>query len=146
MTATRSAFVIACLSARPPTITRGTSTLRAGPRRCQSGDGAAHEVEKYLGAERVLDDEHATSFAAEGRHDDDLAGLGHGRDTDREVEREGRSPPFALGTEPAAVLLDDAVGDGQAEAGAGAHLLGREERLEDARQHLRWDEIGRAHV
>src|SRR2546429_626941 len=62
MTATRSAFVIACLSARPPTITRGTSTLRAGPRRCQSGDGAAHEVEKYLAAERLLEHGHVGRF------------------------------------------------------------------------------------
>src|SRR5207247_3366372 len=87
----------------------------------------------------VFDDEHATPLAAEGRHDDDLAGFGRGRDTDREGEREGRSPPFAPGTEPAAVLLDDAVGDGQPEAGAGAHLLGREERLEETRPHLGWD-------
>ena len=34
------------------------------------------------------------------------------------------------------MLLDDAVGDRQAEAGALADVLGREERVEDARQDL----------
>ena len=37
----------------------------------------------------------------------------------------------------AVVLVDDAVGDRQAEAGAAADRLGREERIVDARQMLR---------
>src|SRR5262245_18036587 len=41
-----------------------------------------------------------------------------------------------LDLELAAVLLDDLVADGEPEPGALAHVLGGEERIEDARQHV----------
>jgi len=43
---------------------------------------------------------------------------------------------FAAHVDAAVVLLDDAVGERQAQAGAATHGLGREERVEDARQML----------
>ena len=43
---------------------------------------------------------------------------------------------LGLDLDRAAVALDDAVDDRQAEAGALADVLGGEERVEDARQHL----------
>ena len=52
----------------------------------------------------------------------------------RQVDLEGRAVPrLALDRDVTAALLDDAVDGGQPEAGALARLLGREERLEDAR-------------
>src|SRR5258708_7273028 len=45
----------------------------------------------------------------------------------------------ALGADAAAVAFDDAVNDGEAQARALAHVLGGEERIEDARQDLGGD-------
>ena len=45
-------------------------------------------------------------------------------------------PDLAVGEDVAAGLLDDAVDGGQAEPGALADLLGGEERLEDAADHV----------
>ena len=54
-----------------------------------------------------------------------------------QVDLEGRSlARFAVDVDEAVVLLDDAVDRGQAQAGALAHLLGGEERLEDVVQGL----------
>src|SRR5204863_424828 len=52
---------------------------------------------------------------------------------------ESRASGAAVDADLAAVLLDDARGDRQAETGPLALRLGREERLEDARGHLRLD-------
>src|SRR5262249_14874032 len=46
---------------------------------------------------------------------------------------------LAFDEDEAARLLDDAVDGGETKPGAGAHLLRREERLEDARQILAWN-------
>src|SRR5260221_522831 len=68
----------------------------------------------------------------------------------RQEDREGGAlAGLAVDEDEAAGLLDDAVDGGEAEAGAGADFLGREERLEDAREILARDadadaEIGRA--
>ena len=59
------------------------------------------------------------------------------RARERQREREARAlADGAVAGDRAAVLLHDAVGDRQAEAGALADLLGREERIVDARQLL----------
>ena len=58
------------------------------------------------------------------------------RQKDRELRALAR---LAVDEDEAAGLLDDAVDGREAEPGAGADLLGREERLEDARQILLGD-------
>ena len=56
---------------------------------------------------------------------------------DREIQVELRSlAGLAVHGDGAVVTLDDAVYDGEAEARARAHRLGREERLEDALEHF----------
>src|SRR3546814_4427574 len=51
----------------------------------------------------------------------------------RQVDREGGALPHgAVDEDVAAGLLHDAIDGGEAEAGAGADLLGREEGIEDA--------------
>ena len=55
-------------------------------------------------------------------------------------QREPRAlPDRAVAADRAVVLAHDAVGDRQAEAGAAADRLGREERIVDARELLRRD-------
>src|SRR5205085_11485639 len=55
----------------------------------------------------------------------------------QEVDREhGALAGRTVDEDEAAGLLDDAVDGGEAEPGAGADLLGREERLEDAHEIL----------
>src|SRR6185437_12047309 len=58
----------------------------------------------------------------------------------RQEDRErGALLGLAVDEDESAGLLDDAIDGGEAEAGAGADFLGREERLEDARQILARD-------
>src|SRR5439155_12174224 len=57
------------------------------------------------------------------------------------------APEFAFHLDRAAVLADDLLADGEAEARAGTHVLGGKHRLEDARQHFRLDAVaGVRHV
>src|SRR4051812_14741029 len=51
----------------------------------------------------------------------------------------GATAEFGLEVDAPAVALDDAVADAEPEAGAERVALGREERLEDARQDLGLD-------
>ena len=61
-----------------------------------------------------------------------------GRHRQRQRQREPRAlADGAVAADRAVVLVDDAVGDRQAEAGAAADRLGGEERIVDARQLLR---------
>ena len=63
-----------------------------------------------------------------------LVGLGH---VPGQVDLEGRAlARLAVDVDEAVVLLDDAVDRGQPQAGAFAHLLGGEKRLEDVVQGL----------
>src|SRR5512134_1544838 len=56
---------------------------------------------------------------------------------ERQRQREARPlPDRAVAGDRAAVLLDDAVGDREAEAGSLADVLGGEERIVDTRQLL----------
>src|SRR3546814_14425257 len=58
----------------------------------------------------------------------------------RQVDREGGALPHgAVDEDVAAGLLHDAIDGGEAEAGAGADLLGREEGIEDAVDDIRRD-------
>ena len=60
------------------------------------------------------------------------------RRRERQGQREARAlPDRAVAVNRAVVLAHDAVGDRQAEAGAAADRLGREERVVDARELLR---------
>ena len=59
-----------------------------------------------------------------------------GADRQLDGERRAAAPAPDFTRDPAAVLLDDRVGDGQAEAGALADFLRREERIEDPRLHV----------
>src|SRR5215831_16911629 len=58
--------------------------------------------------------------------------LGRRAGHDRELDHEPRAGSAGLDRDRAAVLLDDAVGDREAEAGSRSDLLRREERVEDA--------------
>ncbi len=72
----------------------------------------------------------------------------HGRARDRigrrilvrQVDVEGRAAPGArLHRDETAELLHEAVHRRQSEAGTLTRILGREERLEDVRQHIGWN-------
>src|SRR5262245_29751752 len=63
---------------------------------------------------------------------------------DRQNDREARPlPDLGAHVDRATVLVDDLADDREAEAGPLADVLGREERIEDLRQHVRGNAVAR---
>ena len=91
------------------------------------------------GAHRRLVLRHENGFASPARDARRRRSLGLSAGTRQgqvDLER-GALPRLAVDRHESAALLDDAVHRGEAEAGALAHALGGEERLEDVPQRLR---------
>ena len=157
---------IAMLASSSTTRTRGRAVPVAGRGPAPAAAGAARAAARALAVEPGVDVALAEAPLAADAHRRNLAGLDQpvdGAKIDLEVLQDlfggekrfvnhalasrrrcagsstvNTAPPsgwFAADDLPA-VLLDDAVGDRQPEAGALADLLRRVERLEDARQRV----------
>ena len=129
-------------SSRPCRGVRSQANLIALPRQERLED-FAHDL-------LVVDDENRTGpdgvpghiGCSNARHSLGLPvhGLRHRAGSDGERQRKRKAGSLAeraVAGDRAAMFLDDAVGDGQTEAGAFADLLGREERIVDARELIR---------
>ena len=128
------------------TMAASNGSDRASSRPSSPLDGEAHAV--ALARQQRLEDLAHDFFVVD---DEDGAVACHAaclhllrcrataaRPAPAETQREPRAlPDAALAVDRAVVLADDAVGDRQAEAGALADRLGREERIVDARRGAR---------